>query len=112
MRLCHIYIYLRYITMQNLTTKADGQLNLRSQANTVLSAGTGMVVKANTGLMDIDAPQITMDAPNLSIDGPDGNITSQTVTLHTHTHETTSMDTGTGANSGNTNNSAPPNGNT
>ena len=72
----------------NLTVKADGQLNLRSEANTVLSAGTGMVVKANTGLMDIDAPQITMDAPNLSIDGPDGNITSKTVTLHSHTHNT------------------------
>ena len=38
--------------------------------------------------MDIDAPQITMDAPNLSIDGPDGNITSKTVTLHSHTHNT------------------------
>ena len=29
-----------------------------------------------------------MDAPNLSIDGPDGNITSKTVTLHSHTHNT------------------------
>ena len=45
-----------------------------------------MVQKANTGLLDIDAPQITMDAPNLSIDGPAGNITSNNRTLHTHVH--------------------------
>ena len=37
--------------------------------------------------MDIDATSaLTMDAPNGSIDLPAGNITSNTVTLHTHTH--------------------------
>lgn len=46
------------------------------------------------GSIDTDAPEIDIDAttsmeidaPELSIDGPAGNITSNSVTLHTHTH--------------------------
>ena len=73
-----------------------------------LSAGL-MVINSNTTL-DIDATEtLTMDAPNMSIDGPAGNITSNDVTLHTHTHQTTSMDTGNGANSGSKNASDSPN---
>lgn len=81
----------------NLTVKADGQLNLRSGGNTVATANTGYHLKANTGILDIDAPAIDMDgtstididAPTLSIDGPAGNITSQNRTLHSHTHPQT-----------------------
>jgi len=92
----------------NLTVKADGQLNLRSEGNTVSTAQTGITFAANTGIMDIDAPQITMDAPVLSIDGPDGNITSKTVTLDTHTHEITHKDSGDGSLNNSTNESASP----
>ena len=63
--------------------------------------------------MDIDAlTSMTLDSPTGSIDLPAGNITSNTVTLHTHTHPTTSMDTGDGANSGSINDSSAPNAST
>ena len=69
-------------------------LKIRSGGNTVSTANTGYVLLANTGTIDMDAPTIDIDAatsmeidaPTLSIDGPEGNITSNSVTLHTHTH--------------------------
>jgi hypothetical protein len=51
---------------------------------------------------------MAVDSPTGSIDLPAGNITSNGITLHTHTHVTTSMDTGDGANGGETNESASP----
>jgi hypothetical protein len=63
------------------------------------------------GKIDTDAPEIDIDAttsmeidaPDLSIDGPAGNITSNSVTLHTHTHpQNDGNDAG-----GGTNTSAP-----
>jgi len=63
-----------------------------------------------TGTLDIDASTaMTVDSPNGSIDFPAGNITSNSVTLHTHTHQTTSMDTGIGSNNGAKNASDAPN---
>tara|TARA_B100000073_G_C23737601_1_gene572736 strand:- start:433 stop:1989 length:1557 start_codon:yes stop_codon:yes gene_type:complete len=101
---------------KNRKEEVGGTINQGAGAAYLMTSGsdmslltaTNMKVEAQTN-MDIDANNMTIDAPTMSIDGPAGNITSNDVTLHTHTHPTTSMDTGTGANSGAKNDSDAPN---
>ncbi len=86
---------------ENFRTGVGGIYEVGSQGNMIMETKSDMDVDA--------AGTMTIDAPTMSIDGPAGNITSNDVTLHTHTHPTTSMDTGTGANSGAKNDSDAPN---
>ena len=105
--------------LNNISVMNAGTFSHTSLKDYTLSVNTNQIIgiigsqttSANT--MDIDAlTSMTLDSPTGSIDLPAGNITSNTVTLHTHTHPTTSMDTGDGANSGSTNNSSAPNAST
>lgn len=101
-------------TLTNVGTFSHTSLEdytLSVNANQVIGIIGSQTTSADT--MDIDAStSMTLDSPEGSIDLTTGNITSNNVTLHTHTHPTTSMDTGSGANAGATNDSSPPNENT
>jgi len=97
-----------HILADNYTLLGANNLNIAAGGNLNIAAQKDIIFKAVAN-MDIDANTMTIDAATMSIDGPAGNITSNEVTLHTHTHQTTSMDTGDGANSGSKNASDSPN---
>ena len=89
--------------------QVGGNLSLGAGGTSTLASQGDQTIKTFASLdMDADV-SMTIDSPTMSIDGPAGNITSNDVTLHTHTHQTTSMDTGNGANSGSKNASDSPN---
>ena len=94
----------------NVWIKGTCNLTIDQNCNTYVKGDWNVQVDGNK--TEVVKGTYTLDAPTGSIDFPAGNITSNSVTLHTHTHKTVSMDTGTGANSGATNNSKKPNSNT
>lgn len=105
--------------LNNISVMNSGTFSHTSLGDYTLAVNTNQTIgiigsqTTSADTMDIDAiTSMTLDSPSGSIDLPAGNITSNTVTLHSHTHPTTSMDTGDGANSGLTNNSSAPNAST
>jgi len=105
--------------LNNISVMNSGTFSHTSLGDYTLAVNTNQTIgiigsqTTSADTMDIDAiTSMTLDSPSGSIDLPAGNITSNTVTLHTHTHPTTSMDTGDGTNSGETNNSSGPNAST
>ena len=108
-----------HIIADNYSTLSGNNINIAAGTNVNIAAEETMTVKSignqkleSEATQTIVAPTGTIDYNNGSIDVVSGNITDTTVTLHTHTHKTTSMDTGTGANSGAKNTSDAPDGNT
>ena len=105
---------------QNILTHKEQHLTVGT-AQTITVGTTTPVENTTLGRQLVTIGENKTDAitgihkltsPTADIVYTDGEITVNTITHTAHTHETTSMDTGNGANSGATNESASPTGGT